>query len=82
MSTTPTRFLVIERPHYSVCGATFYPDEDAPTIAPVVGDVVEFVQGPDDDGDVMVTDRNGRTWDISRADLFPLDLALDILRNA
>lgn len=78
-TSSPTRFLIVERPYYRQGGARFWVDQDTPG-GPREGDVVEFVAGPDDDGDVMVR-FGGQEYDVARESLVDVTIVLALIRT-
>lgn len=70
-----TRLEVTDRPFYTFAGATYCLDEEeAPGVAPTIGDVVTVPHtvAPDEDGDLDV-DFGGYAFHISTDVLRPVD---------
>ena len=76
----PQRFLIVERPFFSQGGARFYLDQEHGVEAPREGDVVTFVSGPDEDGDVMVR-FHGEEFDLNRNALVSVETILALVRT-
>ena len=80
-TTTPSRFLIVERPYYKTGEATFWLDEEDGPKAPREGDVVRAVTSfVDEDGDLEVT-HNGLSYNIARAALVDVEHVLALLRT-
>lgn len=81
MATSPSRFLITERPFYSIDGVPFFlDDEDGPS-APREGDVVRALsEFPDEDGDLDVV-WGGQTYSIARVALVDVTTVLALVRS-
>ncbi|GEB46973.1 hypothetical protein MTE01_29180 [Microbacterium testaceum] len=74
------RFFIVERPYFTQGGARFFLDEEDGPAAPREGDVVDFLSGPDEEGDAMVRFR-GNEYDIAQSAMVSVETMLALVRT-